>query len=778
MSGLRSHSELASLAAIVGAHPFCLLLDDGSVFVSGNFVTSFRDFDFTLCQWSQEYLLRCDRAFTIVDIDEDDRARKGVEFFGAEKWPKFFGIPGNDIALSFFIDKGGFSAGVSVNIPCLGMNFPGWDAQGVFNQVSLAQKLPQDHLAIVGMVRVDFVLRIPRSHAHAVLRTGGIWFSNCLEKRFVCVKKQLCRLRPEFRQHAPHLLTVFRNIPVEIGFDFIGNDTFALLCKPDPGHGKEGKHSEYCESWLHECVSFRSCCKDTAGRAAGALTVLNVMLINVNRGRIITYTAYLCIGTMVTIKKTLNFLRGRMPELLMAISIVLLLVLQFAWLEATWHDKRESFRKEANAIFRSTIFAMHDSLMVRNIETVHSDSTFFSRRYAESEGKSMRRMNVAGDTSRTIEVYVSPGGNDSVRWLMSPLMRRMRSDPGHRRFFIRLGPDSLSIDSISAQYAVALEKSGIDLPFNVHRLQRQGGVLPRVRTFPGGPFTAEPVPFSPGRYYAVSFPETDYFFLKAIVPELLFCLFVTLLTTGVFLLMQRSIRSQKHLVKMKSDFISNITHELKTPVATVSVALEAMERFAALDDRRKTNEYLDIAQDELNRLVLMIDKILQTSTFEDHMSALRMERVNLDDEVRAVLKSMKIVFEKQQIEVHYECKGTDFEMSGSRPHLVTVLYNLIDNAVKYSSPPSTVSVRLEATDQEISLAVEDTGIGIPTEYRKRIFERFFRVPSGDVHDIKGYGLGLSYVAQVVDGHEGKIEVTSEESKGSCFTIRFPKQQLA
>lgn len=460
----------------------------------------------------------------------------------------------------------------------------------------------------------------------------------------------------------------------------------------------------------------------------------------------------------------------------MVFSMMFLLLLQFAWLRSAWNEERESFSKETNNIFKSTIFAMHDSLILRNIETVQGDSVYAgrSRRYNRVPGDSTGRL----ETNMSIEVFVSQESKDSVRRLIKPLMRRMRTSPGHRRFFVRFGADSLDADSVALLYSVALTKSGIDLPFKVHRSEREGPGIPRavgnLSGFSGGRFVSERVPFSPVSYYTVSFSGIDSFFLKAITPEILFCLFVTLITSASFFLMQRSVRSQRRLMKMKNELISNITHELKTPVATVSVALEALERFEALDDKERTKDYLGMAQDELNRLVLMIDKILQTASFENRAPDMKFERINLDTETRSVLKSMKLVFEKRQVQVRYACQGPDFTLNGSRAHLVTVLYNLLDNAIKYSAVSSIVSVSLEATENTITLAVEDTGIGIPPEYHKRIFDRFFRVPSGDVHDTKGYGLGLHYVAQVVAAHRGEIEVRSQEGRGSCFTIRLPK----
>lgn len=465
--------------------------------------------------------------------------------------------------------------------------------------------------------------------------------------------------------------------------------------------------------------------------------------------------------------------RDKVPGLLMLFSMVLLLLLQYAWLRSAWHDERDAFRKETNSLLRSTILAMHDSLVLRNIEVVQGDSVAGRGRrygYARSDSSS------ASGSDLSVEVYVSPESRDSVRPLIKPLIRKMRDTPGHRRFFVRLGADSLDTDSVALLYSEALAKSGIDLPFTVHRMEREGRGMPSYNAgnLSDGQFVSGPVFFSPVTYYTASFSDTDAFFFKAITPEILFCLFVTLLTSGSFLLMQRSMRSQRDLIKLKNEFISNITHELKTPVATVSVALEALERFEALEDREKTKEYLGMAQDELNRLVLMIDKILQTASFENSAPDMKFEPIDLDNETRAVLKSMKLVFEKRQIQVRYASQGADFVFNGSRAHIVTVLYNLVDNAVKYSPVSAILSIGVAATEHAITLTVEDTGIGIPAEYHQRIFERFFRVPSGDVHNTKGYGLGLNYVAQVVAAHGGEIEVRSEEGKGSCFTIRFPK----
>jgi two-component system phosphate regulon sensor histidine kinase PhoR len=135
---------------------------------------------------------------------------------------------------------------------------------------------------------------------------------------------------------------------------------------------------------------------------------------------------------------------------------------------------------------------------------------------------------------------------------------------------------------------------------------------------------------------------------------------------------------------------------------------------------------------------------------------------------------MQLVFEKHQANVSFTKEGSDFSMEGSEAHLTNVIYNLLDNALKYSPEQPTLNINLESRNENLILSIQDNGLGIPSEYKKKIFEKFFRVPTGDIHTIKGYGLGLSYVASVVKQHQGTIDVISEGGKGSRFILNLPK----
>jgi two-component system phosphate regulon sensor histidine kinase PhoR len=231
---------------------------------------------------------------------------------------------------------------------------------------------------------------------------------------------------------------------------------------------------------------------------------------------------------------------------------------------------------------------------------------------------------------------------------------------------------------------------------------------------------------------------------------------------------------QQRLAALKNEFISNITHELKTPIATVGVAIEALKSFNAIHDPQRTKEYLDISQNELQRLNLLVDKVLKLSMFEKKEIELKYETVNLKELLEEVLASLRLQIEKYRAEVSVNCEG-DCMLRADRLHLMSVIFNLLDNALKYSKENPVIKVDLEEKENDIQMKVADNGIGIAPEYRTKIFDKFFRVPHGDTHNAKGYGLGLSYVAHVVKKHKGVIDVESKEGEGTTFTISLPKQ---
>jgi two-component system phosphate regulon sensor histidine kinase PhoR len=266
------------------------------------------------------------------------------------------------------------------------------------------------------------------------------------------------------------------------------------------------------------------------------------------------------------------------------------------------------------------------------------------------------------------------------------------------------------------------------------------------------------------------------YLLQRIAQPILFSFLLLGITLLSFIMLYRNILRQRRLADQKNEFISNITHELKTPLATVGVAIEALRNFNAIDNPAKTKEYLDISLNELQRLNLLVDKVLKLSMFEKKEIELRPEMVNMAGVIEEVTTSLKLQFEKYQAVINIHTNG-DTTVTGDRLHLLSIIFNLLDNALKYSNKNPIINISCVSNQSTVTITVSDNGIGIPVIYTKKVFEKFFRVPQGDTHNAKGYGLGLSYVAQVVEKHNGTIKALSNGSSGASFIICLPKSNF-
>lgn len=332
-----------------------------------------------------------------------------------------------------------------------------------------------------------------------------------------------------------------------------------------------------------------------------------------------------------------------------------------------------------------------------------------------------------------------------------------------QNIIINLVADTLKPKEIKQKYQARLLKQQITVPFEV--------VVTKASQIDTSAKLRAQVPFD-GIVYQARFQEPDWFLLRKIVPQILFSIFLITITSLSFWLIYRNLQQQRRLTALKNDFVSNITHELKTPISTVSVAIEALSNFNVLQNPTQTKEYLEISKNELNRLSILVDKVLKMSVFEQKELLLNTDNINFRSLVESVLATMKLQFEKCQAHVNFDLLGKTFTIIGDSIHLTNVVYNLLENALKYSKEPE-INVVLQENEESLLLSIEDNGMGISEEFLPKIFDKFFRVPTGNVHNIKGYGLGLSYVKNVVEKHNGTIEVNSKIGEGSTFILKLP-----
>lgn len=331
--------------------------------------------------------------------------------------------------------------------------------------------------------------------------------------------------------------------------------------------------------------------------------------------------------------------------------------------------------------------------------------------------------------------------------------------------------DTLSMAELDKRFRAALDKESVKVNYTISRdsvsEQQPGELVDPTRT------NELLMGYASNYFLRYELHDSFKYIIGKLSPQITLSLLLIALTSFTFVLLYRNLVKQRRLTQFKNDLISNITHELKTPIATVSVAIEALKNFHAMDDPRRTEEYLDISNSELQRLSLLVDKVLRLSMFEKHQVELKTERFDLRQLAEEVMGSMRLQFEKVKASVQLHAEGEDLSINADRLHLTSVIFNLLDNALKYSGESPSITMIINRNDAGIQLIVSDNGVGIPAAYRKKVFDKFFRVPSGNTHNVKGYGLGLSYVAYVVERHKGSIEVVSEPGEGSSFIIQLP-----
>jgi two-component system, OmpR family, phosphate regulon sensor histidine kinase PhoR len=291
------------------------------------------------------------------------------------------------------------------------------------------------------------------------------------------------------------------------------------------------------------------------------------------------------------------------------------------------------------------------------------------------------------------------------------------------------------------------------------------------------PVQLRPVPVNPvhNLFVRASFKNPVTYVLRKMGWLLVCSVLLLILTTGCFLYMLSTILRQKKLSEIKNDFINNMTHELKTPIATVSAAVEAMLSFGALENAQKTQLYLNVSRNELQRLSDLVEKVLNMAVEEKKELELHPEPVNLTELIRDIVTHQQLKAAKP-VQFEVELPSGEQSVYVDRLHMANTINNLIDNAIKYSYEQVTIYIKSYVEPHAWLLSIKDTGIGIPKPYQQAIFDRFFRVPTGDLHQVKGFGLGLSYVKQVVEKHGGQIEVYSEPAQGSEFKLRFPRDK--
>lgn len=474
---------------------------------------------------------------------------------------------------------------------------------------------------------------------------------------------------------------------------------------------------------------------------------------------------------------------------LMLITILVITGFQGYWLKNNYDREKKTLEIKTNVAFQETVRGLQ--MIKLKLKNVFGDSSIQNFKTRIRLGKDLPDSNLPERffPKREVVTMVNAMGyklRDSLKKghrVNSDVVISMNKDKevygnditfekhmeGDRIFQVLYGldslQDSLRLPEITMSYKKTLADEKLSVPFTILR----SDTIAKADE-PG--LSDVTVGFAHPISYHLELGNTLPYLLKKLTLPILFSIFLVGVTILSFVVLYRNLLRQQRLAEIKNEFISNITHELKTPISTVGVAIEALKNFNAIQDPQKTKEYLDISSNELQRLGLLVDKVLKLSMFEKKEIELKYETVNLKDVVDEVVTSMRLQIEKYHARVSVVQDG-DVILQADRLHLLSVVFNLLDNALKYSKGEPSVKIELKGSNNQVQLNIIDNGIGISQEYKDKIFEKFFRVPTGDTHNAKGYGLGLSYVAHVVKKHGGRISVESQPGIGTGFMITLP-----
>jgi len=274
-------------------------------------------------------------------------------------------------------------------------------------------------------------------------------------------------------------------------------------------------------------------------------------------------------------------------------------------------------------------------------------------------------------------------------------------------------------------------------------------------------------------YLSLYFPNEKAFILKSMWIMLAISAIFVLIIIFAFYYSISTIFKQKKLSIIKNDFINNMTHELKTPISTISLACEALNDTEIKNSKETQGRFVNMINEENKRLGELVENVLQSAVIEKGELKLKEEFFNIHDVIERAVKNVKIQVDQKGGQIVVSKLATRVQVYADNVHITNVIYNLLDNANKYTAIQPSIEISTEDIVGGIVIKVKDNGIGISKENQRKIFEKLYRVPTGNLHDVKGFGLGLSYVKAIVEKHDGKINVESTLGKGSTFVLTLP-----
>ena len=501
--------------------------------------------------------------------------------------------------------------------------------------------------------------------------------------------------------------------------------------------------------------------------------------------------------------------------IIMFATVVLLILVQGAWVDNAMIIEEQQFKESVNKALFEVVKIAEEREAVKKIQestipfskgsTEFPDSKFlFEQNFEIKKNKG----DESDSTQKRQSIYylqgdslyrIDAGTHDSIgnydEFTQEDLKERIIGNISNKTIFIQnilnrmISGETKIENRIGAVQIDQLindifKKNNISHPFyygikdetNLYRIKSEGFSLDYIRQtyeiqlFPNDILSA--------RYYLVVYFKKSAKLLPDNIPrEMIISIIITLILTITFAFIIFLILKQRRLSELKNDFINNMTHELKTPVSTISLASQMLSDNSINIDKNKIESITKIIGDESKRLEFQIEKVLQISLFEKGNIHFNIQDINIHEIIKLAVLNTDIKVKNKGGEIQVDLKSKNSNIKGDKLHLTNIFFNLLDNAVKYSKEkvPPSIRVSTQNKSEGILIIISDNGVGISKEGQKKIFNKFYRVPTGDVHDVKGFGLGLSYVKRIIEEHKGSISVKSEINEGTSFIMYFQNE---
>ena len=402
---------------------------------------------------------------------------------------------------------------------------------------------------------------------------------------------------------------------------------------------------------------------------------------------------------------------------------------------------------------------LDDSLSLKRVSSERETKVLKIQKEKEYSGISSEQfLSKIGEISKSKEILFETAYHDLAK--RNPIERRIGN-----------------VKSLSSFLKYRFKRFNIDIPFefaifnadSITRVKSENFVLDK-NTFESALFTDEND--ESGYLIKVNFPKRTPFLVAPVISVAVVSIIFTFIIIIVYIYTVLILLRQRQISQIKTDFINNMTHEFKTPIATINLALDSIINPKTIKDQSLVKKYLGMIKDENKRMYDQVENVLRISQLEKRELNIKKTTLDLNELIKIAVSHVQLLLENKNGSIHLNLNAVKSEIQGNETHLVNVMVNIIDNAIKYCDKAPEIQVSTENVADKIVLKITDNGIGMSKKVQNKIFEKFYREQTGDLHNIKGHGLGLAYVKKIIDYHNGKIALESALNKGTVFSIEL------